>query len=333
MAVTRVTDIVKPVTFNPYVMREIIAKSQLFQSGIASAVPNLSMPSGGDTLKMPFWNDLDSGSEAIQSNYELTPDKITADTDVARVQIRGKAWQGEDLADELSGSDAMDAVAARVAQFWANEYQDILISSLEGVFADNVANDGGDLVNDIAAVDYDNETTPEDFHLDAEAMLDAAQLLGVYKKKLTNIAMNSYVHTNLQKKDLIQYIPDSKADVGWGTYLGKTVILDDNLPVVTAAEGTQTSGTQYTSYMFAPGAVGWVSGTAKTPTETVRKGLAGEDILVNRQKFILHPRGFKWTEGSVANEMPTKAELKDAANWDRVYPAKLSKVVKIVSNG
>lgn len=333
MATTRVSDIIKPTVFNPYVMREIIAKSALFQSGIASAVPGLSMPSGGGTINMPFWNDLDGDAEAIQSNYSLTPEKISASKDVARVLLFGKAWSAEDLAAELAGSNPMDAIAERVAQYWANEYQKLLIASLEGVFADNLANDGGDLIKDVTSNDYDNEATPEDFHLDGSVMLDAAQLLGAYKNRLTTVIMDSQVHTNLQKAQLIVYFPESQIDVGWGTYLGKTVIVDDYLPVVTAAEGPQTSGTQYTSYMFAPGAVGWVKGSAVTPTETDRIALAGEDVLINRQKLIMHPRGFKWTEGSVAGEMPTKAELQDAANWDRVFPQKLSKVVKIVSNG
>lgn len=327
MTVTRVADIIIPEVFNPYVINTTVEKSALFRSGIVAPVPGLVVPSGGDTINMPFFNDLDGDPEAIQSDFALTPEKITTGKDVARILEFGKAWSSEDLAAELAGSDPMTAIGNRVADYWVRSYQKILLKVLDGVFSDNATNDAGDLINDIAIEDGANAAAAN--KISAEAILDTAQLLGDAKDKFTAIAMHSVIHTALQKLNLIDFTPDSEANVGFGTYMGKTIIVDDGLPVVAGG----ISGYKYTTYLFAQGAVGYAEGRPKVPTETDRNTLKGEDILINRRKFILHPRGFKWTETTVAGQMPTITELANATNWDRVYDKKKVRIVKLVTNG
>jgi len=323
MSVTRVSDIIIPEVFNPYVINTIEEQNALIRSGIMSAVPNVTVPDGGTTVNMPFWNDLEGDPEAIQSDFALTPEKITTGKDVARIFEFGKAWSAEDLAAELAGSDPMKAIGSRVAAYWTRQQQRILLRMLDGIFASNKANNGGDLILDVSKDDGTGETAS------GEVFLEAAQLLGDAKEKFTAIAMHSRVHTNLQKLQLIEYLPESEIDIGFGTYMGKTIIVDDTLPVVDG----ETSGKKYTSYLFAAGAVGYVPGTPKVPTETDRNTLKGEDILINRQKFIMHIRGFKWTEASVAGEMPTLDEIANPANYIRVYEPKKVRVVKVVTNG
>ncbi|QBK26737.1 major capsid protein [Ureibacillus thermophilus] len=323
MAVTRVSDIIIPEVFNPYVINTIEEQNALIRSGIMGPVPNVTVPNGGTMVNMPFWNDLEGDPEAIQSDFALTPEKITAGKDVARIFEFGKAWSSEDLAAELAGSDPMRAIASRVAGYWTRQQQRILLKMLDGVFGDNAANDNGDLILDVSKEDGTGGTAS------GEVFIDAAQLLGDAKEKFTAIAVHSRVHANLQKAQLVEYLPESTIDIGFGTYQGKTLIVDDSLPVI---DGT-TSGKKYTSYLFASGAVGYVAGSPKVPTETDRNTLKGEDILINRQKFIMHVRGFRWTEQAVAGEMPTLAEIGNAANYDRVYDPKKVRVVKIVTNG
>ena len=79
--------------------------------------------------------------------------------------------------------------------------------------------------------------------------------------------------------------------------------------------------------MFGQGAFGLGNGAAPTPTESDRDSLAGEDILINRQHFVLHPRGVKWTESSVAGKTPTFAEIATGANWSKVYDTKNIRIV------
>jgi len=47
----------------------------------------------------------------------------------------------------------------------------------------------------------------------------------------------------------------------------------------------------------------------------------------------MHPQGFKWIENSVADDMPTRSELEEAGNWDRVYEQKNCGFAVLISNG
>lgn len=102
-------------------------------------------------------------------------------------------------------------------------------------------------------------------------------------------------------------------------FLGKRVVVDDGLSV---------SGSVYTTYIFGAGAFGWGEGGAPVPTETARDALSGDDILVNRRHFILHPRGVTFQNVSVAGATPSNTELANYRNWLRVYEAKNVRIVQ-----
>src|SRR5699024_12734179 len=69
------------------------------------------------------------------------------------------------------------------------------------------------------------------------------------------------------------------------------------------------NGDVFTSYIFGAGACGLGNGGAPVPTETDRDSLQGDDILINRQHFLLHPRGVKFTDAEVVGSSPTNTEL------------------------
>ena len=75
MAVTRVQDVIIPEVFNRYTMNNTVEKTAIYRSGILQPVPGIVVPNGGDTINMPFWNDLEGDPEAIQSDFALTPEK------------------------------------------------------------------------------------------------------------------------------------------------------------------------------------------------------------------------------------------------------------------
>ena len=79
----------------------------------------------------------------------------------------------------------------------------------------------------------------------------------------------------------------------------------------------------YTTYLFARGVIGRGDGTPVdfVPSETDRDSLAGEDYLITRRAFVLHPFGIKWI-GTPAGTTPTNAELANGSNWKRVYESK-----------
>ena len=85
----------------------------------------------------------------------------------------------------------------------------------------------------------------------------------------------------------------------------------------------ELTGHIYTTYLFARGVIGRGEGTPVdfVNTETDRDALAGEDVLVTRRAFVLHPFGIKWI-GTPASTTPSNAELADGQNWKRVYESK-----------
>lgn len=323
---TRIADVIIPEVFNPYVIQRTAELSALRRSGIISTNEELNRlaQSGGRLINMPYWDDLSGDDEVLSDSGALTPDKITSGQDVAVLLMRGKAWSVNDLAKALSGDDPMRAIGDLVAAYWARMEQKTLISILSGVFA--TATMAG-AVKDISIDDGANATAAN--LIGAEAIIDAAYLLGDAADKLTAIAMHSAVYARLLKLNLIDTEPTNEQNIGWGTYLGKTVIVDDGCPVVDGA----VSGKKYTTYLFGMGAIGLGEGAAPVPTETDRDSLAGDDILINRRHYILHPRGVKFTDASVTGSSPTNAELATAANWERVYEQKNVRLVKLVTNG
>lgn len=313
-AKTKISDVIVPEVFNPYVIQRTMELSELQASGIISNSPELDAlaQGGGKLINMPYWKDLDGEDEVLSDSGALTPGKITAGQDVAALFLRGRAWSSNDLAYVLAGSDPMAAIGDLVATYWARRRQALLFSMLKGVFASTSM--AGN-VHDISA------ETDAAAVLSGSTFLDAKQKLGDAAGQLTAISMHSLAYTHLQKQNLIEFIPDAEGKVQIPTYMGRRVIVDDGHPV---ADGV------YTSYLFGEGAIGLGNGFHPEAVETDRDSLAGDDILINRQAFVLHPRGVEFKNASVAGPTPSNTEVENKDNWNRVYENKAIRIVKFV---
>lgn len=315
---TKIADVIVPEVFNPYVVQRTMELSAIFESGIAQRTQEFDRLAsvGANTVQMPFWGDLTGDDEVLDDQNALTPGKIQASKDEAVILRRGRAWGANDLAANLAGDDPMRAIGDLVASYWARRYQAALVSTLTGVFASPSMSD---LVHDISG------ETGEAAVISAKTTVDAAQKLGDAKSQLTAIVMHSATEAVLAKQDLIEYIQPSSGSIEVPTFLGKRVIVDDGVPF-----DSETGA--YTTYLFGPGAVAYGEGNPVgfVPTETDRDSLAGEDYLINRRTFILHPRGVRFTSASVAGVSPSNTELADGNNWTRVYEPKAIRIVKFV---
>lgn len=311
---TKIKDVIVPEVFNPYTIQLSVELSALIKSGIVVNSPELDKLAltGGKTLNMPFWNDLDGDDEVLSDSGALSPAGITAGKDIAVLHMRGKAWSVNDLADALSGDDPMAVIATKVAQYWERRRQAILLASLKGIFGSALAS--------THMLDISTEAGVGDDVISADALVDTAQLLGDHKNLLTGYFMHSKTEACLAKKDLIEYRQDSEGKYTLPTYMGKSVIVDDKCPV--------TAGV-YTTYLFGQGAFGLGNGSAPVPTEMDRDSLAGDDILINRNHFILHPRGVKWTSAVTNGDAPSNTEIENASNWAKVYDDKNIRIVAL----
>jgi hypothetical protein len=98
----------------------------------------------------------------------------------------------------------------------------------------------------------------------------------------------------------------------------------------------------YSTYLFGQGAFvkGSVALTGKPldggigtqGVEMARVPLDSDTLLINRRRYILHPRGVKFTSVACAADSPTNAELETQTNWVRVWEAKNVRIVCITHN-
>ncbi|MGX9944873.1 major capsid protein [Bradyrhizobium denitrificans] len=318
MTETRLADMIVPTKFNKYVQVLSTQKSELFQSGIITDLTSvIDAEIEGKTVNMPFFNDLDASDaeQVLDDTTDLTVSKMTSGQDVAVKLLRGKAFGSSDLAADLSGADPIDAIANRFADWWNKRMQTALLATLAGAMgsADMAAN-----VNDISALTGGAE------YFDADSFIDAAFLLGDEQGGLTAVAVHSLTLKAMVKADLIDFVPDSQGKLTIPTYLGKTVIVDDSMPVAGAG-----ANRVFTTYIFGPGAVGFGEKSPKVPVEVERQALKGmgQEYIVNRRQWVMHPRGIKWLGASQAGVTPANSELADVANWKRVYDPKIVRIV------
>lgn len=317
MTATLLSDVIVPEVFNQYVINRTAELSAFWQSGIIGELPEVaSLMGGGKTVNMPFWQDLSGADEVIDDTTDLTINKITPAQDEAVICIRGKAWGASDLSAMLAGSDPMMAIGDLVAGYWSRRMQVALLSAIKGAMGSTVS-------PSMAANSYNiTAVSPASARIfDAEAFLDACQKLGDAQDSLAGVAVHSATYNLMLKDDLIDFVKPSDGSDNIPTYLGKRVIVDDGMPA---------SSGNYTTYIFGPGAIGYAEGSPKTPTETERKALigGGTDVLVNRRKFVLHPRGVRWI-GNVS-PTPSNTQLETTTNWQRVYETKQIRIVRFI---
>lgn len=323
MAVTKISDIVYNTIFGKYFTQALADKSVFIKSGIAAVDPQIAEICEGAgvqglTVNLPYWNDIDGPSEVLSQNADLTVTPITAGQDVAVILRRGKAFGSNDLSAEIAGSDPMRVVADKVADYWSRDQQRVLFATLNGVFADNIVNDGSDLVLDIT------QEPGDDAYLNKNSLLFAAQLLGDAKASLAAIAMHSMVETvlNVEGNTGSAFKPAETAAL-LPTYNGRAVVMDDHCAY------NPTTGIA-DIYLFGNGAVALNPVPSKTPLETGRAMLASNDLLATRQAWISHIRGIKWTGAAgIAGATPSDDDLANGANWDRVWAKKDIRVVKL----
>jgi len=324
-ALVQISDVVVPEIFTPYIQQLSATKSRLVQSGAlaADSMLNQKLAGGGLTFNVPSWQDLadeddnvstDAATDVIESLGHSTSQEI------AVRMSRNQVWSDADLSSALAGSDPMDAIASRVANYWSRRLQAAFVATIKGVFADNDAAPAGtehtqyDLTNDVSSSSYQAGVT--DFT--AGAFIDAAVTAGDSAEDLGILMVHSIVYSRMQKNNLIDFVPDSDGKTSIPTFLGRTVIVDDSLPY---------SGNVYDSWMFGVGAVRLGVGTPDVPTEIDRIASAGngggQEKLHSRVEWCIHPVGHKFA-GTAANGGPSNAatsnNLAHAGSWERVYP-------------
>ena len=331
MATTQLSNAVIPAVYASYGAIDSPERTAFYESGIMvrNALLDRKANTGGKTIELPYWGDLDATREPNASNDDpadlAAPGNIGSILMSARIQYLNQSYSAMDLVQELAGSDPMQRIRNRFGTYWSRQYQRRLIASAVGVLADNVASNGGDMLIP-AATGYSRA-----------AFVAAAYTMGDRVEDIQAIAVHSFTMQQMVDNDDIAYIPDSRGQLTIPTFMGKRVIMDDGLPL-TNASGVFTA----TSILFGAGAFGWGEGSPAVPVEIERNARAGNgggvEDLWERRTVILHPLGYKWTDTDITNRAnangrtgantgldefsPLLADLRKAANWERMVDRK-----------
>lgn len=328
MPITKISDVIVPELFNPYVINRTMELSAFFQSGIVVNSPEFDRlaSEAARTHNMPFFEDLQGESEATLEDVKMTPAKIGSNKDVSTTILRQKMWGASNLSAALAGADPAKAIGDLVAAYWARDMQKELISILAGVFG-SYTPDGGTETTPMSdhILDLTKQTSAAAKLISASAFIDACQLLGDAQSQLSGVAMHSATKSYLKKQNLIETQRDS-TDVEFDVYQGRRVTVDDGCPV--------TKDGVYSTYLFGNGAIAYGNGNpvghVATETDRDKQTGGGIDYLINRKAFILHPRGIAYTGVVRENvETPLRSELAMAQNWKPVYESKQLRIVEI----
>ena len=338
----RLSDVFIPSVYGSYTAINNPMTSAFVRAGIITnnAALNTIARDGGKTAVVPFWKDIDPTLEPNYSNDDpadlAVPNKIGHGTMTARKAWLNQGFGEMDLVSELAGSSPLQHVRNRFGEYWVRQMNRRLIASAVGVMADNIANDGGDMVVDISG------TVGSGGVFGANAFIDAAYTAGEQADSFTGIAVHSMIEARMVKNDEIAEIRDSEGNLKMRTYKGRAVVVDDTLPV--SGSG---AARVYTSILFGSGAIGFgqVDGSAfalgegapKVAYEVSRTAEAGAgggmESIWERKTWIIHPQGFEWVEGGAAlvEQSPTLADLRLAAHWNRVVDRRQAPMAFVIA--
>lgn len=338
----RLSDVFIPAVYGSYTSINNPETSAFVQSGVITTNDFLNAVAGqgGKLVTVPFWKDIDPNLEPNYSNDDpadlAVPNGLGTGTMTARSAWLNQGFAEMDLVAELSNQEPLQQVRNRFGTYWLRAQERRLVATCVGLLADNVANDGGDMIVDISG----NAGAAALFS--GDAFIDAAYTMGDQVENLRAIAMHSAVSARLDKNNEIQTVRASDGTIVVKTYKGRVVIMDDSLPV----SGTGADRV-FTSILFGGGAIGFGGvegnvfglgvGSPKTPAAVTRKEEAGNgggsETIWERRTWMMHPFGFEWIEnGAAMAEMsPTLADLRLGAHWSRVVSRKQAPIAFIKS--
>lgn len=336
MATAQLSDVIDVTVFQDLPSVNSPEKTAFYESGVAVRTPLLDnlANAAGKKAELPFWTDIDASIDANISSDDpavlAAAQKIEQGEQISRKAMLNKGLSASDLATELAmGDNAMQHIRNRVDTYWTRQWQRRLIAACDGVLADNVANDGGDMVVDVASESIAGQSAATKFS--RSNFTAAAFTLGDAFTNTGAIAVHSQVYKQMVDADDIDFIPDSQGQMTIPTYMGKRVVVDDGMTVTAGS----TDGFKYTTVLFGAGAFGYGEGMPEYPVELQRSEAGGNgggiSTLWTRKTQILHPFGFQHT-GTPAGDSFTIAELKLATTWNRVVDRKLVPLAFLVTN-
>ena len=265
---------------------------------------------GGNFINAPIVGRIGGDVQNYDGDTDIVASGIGTYLQSMIVFGRAKAWQEKDFTQDITGKDFMEEIAKQVSTYWDDVDEADLLAVLTGIFGvtdDNFASSH--------TLDITGAVSAADTVVGPATLNNAIQKAAGANKNIFSLAvMHSQVATNLENQQLLQYWKETDANgiqrqLNLASWNGRTVLIDDDL--------VDTSGSDpvYTTYLLGAGSIDFCDCGAKVPNETKRDELTdgGIDMLITRQRHLLAPRGFSYTDTTKVS--PMASDLATAANW------------------
>lgn len=240
-------------------------------------------------------------------NYDGNTDIPTGSTKTFSYGVvvvgRAKGFAEKDFSYDITGGvDFMDNIAEQIAEYKDGLDQDTILAVLEGIFSM-----GSISSPDTKSKEFcDKHTYVINDEISATTLNTATnQACGANKKKFSLVFMHSDVATGIENKNLVDYLKYTdeygiQRDLSLYSWNGKLVVVDDDMPVITAHFDAESS---------TAGALKVVANSATPSTGEIKlndakanyfgsKTLAANDYVVEKTAYITYALG----EGAIKYE-------------------------------
>ena len=316
----------------------------------------LSTQTGSLYARIPYFGRI--SGDTSQNNDGAT-DMTSSNTSTYEqgfiVASRMDSWTEKSFSKNITaGVDFMDNVAAQISDYKLEVAQNMLLAILEGVFSMSTT---GSTASAKAAKDfleahvYDiTGESGSDAFVGASTLNSAIQkACGDNKNIFKLVIMHSTVATNLENLRLLKYLTytDSdgvQRDLALATWNGRSVLIDDGMPVTEVAESAKDAGdgyTAYTTYVLGEGSIILDDIGDSVPYEMNRnpEKNGGQDTLYVRDRYICGVDGISFEKPASCTASASNTDLKTGANWNiindesKAIPHKSIALCKIISKG
>lgn len=317
-----------------------VKQNALLKAGILRGRPDLKQmlvdQTGGNFISVPMSGLIGGTALNYDGATNITATQLETFLQSMIVVGRAKAWQEKDFSFDITGHDFMADIAAQVANYWDDVDQITLLNILAGIFGVSTNSFASDHTLDLTSATVKT--------VGAASLNDAIQkAAGANKSIFTCVIMHSIVATHLENQQLLDYVKYNdgngmERDLSMATWNGRTVFVDDDVPV-------DTTGTNpvYTTYVLGEGAFDYCDCGAAVPSEIYRDPTTagGQNMLITRQRKLFAPRGFSFVQPSTAIVSPSDVQLATAARWTPVkdtagtgyFDSKAMPFARILSEG
>lgn len=320
-------------TFNPEAFASYVdtipktKKNELIKSRAIRGNEQIRQAFQGQTgvvyATIPMYGRLDGDPLNYDGQTDIEATSTTTFDRSVVVTGRAKAWVERDFSEDITGgADFMGNVARQVSDYWDEVDQDTLLAILDGVFKMS-GNTGNQTFVDKHTYDVDEV-------VGATTLNNAIQRASGDNKNIFNqVIMHSEVATTLENLKVLEYLKYTdengiERQLQIATWNGRSVLIDDSMPVEEVNVGTEEEPeiqTKYVSYILGEGAFDFEDIGAEVPFEMDRdpKVNGGQDTLYSRQRKVFAPYGISFTKNNMKTNSPTKEELADGSNWTLVH--------------